>query len=200
MSFLSREDELGEYKPDAGAFWRNIAIYFCVFSVAGHWLEILYCTFMRLFGIYDPDSLVWADPWYPFLVYGIGATICALALIPLKEKLIYRRKTVWGAGIQFFIITVFVCMFMELAMGFMLNQPNAAGEYPLWDNSKLPLNILGQAWLINDIVLGGAATVYTWLLYPLCDKLLANVSPYLMNLVSIVTVIGFTILCVFKFS
>ncbi len=199
MPLLSRQDELGEYKPKAWQFWRNIMVYFCVFSVLGHWLEIVYCTFMRLFGIYDPDSLVWSDPWYPFLVYGIGAILCAVALIPLKEKLIYHRKTVWGAGIQFFIITVIICMLMELAMGFMLNQPNAAGEYPLWDNSELPLNILGQAWLVNDIVLGGAATVYTWLLYPLCDKALAKIPSPLMNVFSAVIIVGFIVLCTFKF-
>ena len=29
-------------------------------------------------------------------------------------------------------------------MGFLLNQPDAAGNYPLWDNSQLPGNILGR--------------------------------------------------------
>ena len=33
-------------------------MYFCFFSVAGHWIEILYCSFMNIFGIVDADSLV----------------------------------------------------------------------------------------------------------------------------------------------
>lgn len=55
-------------------------------------------------------------------------------------------------------------------MGLMLNQPDAAGEYPLWDNSQLSLKVLGQAWLVNDIGLGGIATLYTWLFTPFATK------------------------------
>ncbi|MEG0790770.1 MAG: putative ABC transporter permease [Gordonibacter sp.] len=200
MPLLTREDELGRYAPDAWTFWRNIAVYFCVFSVIGHWLEIAYCSFMNLFGIVDADSLVWDDPWYPFLVYGVGVAVCAVLLVPLKERLIERRKTLLGAAILFFVITVVVCMLMELAMGFMMNQPNAAGDYPLWDNSDLPLNIFDQAWLVNDIVLGAVAMLYTWVLYPLCEKLLARIPERITNILSIAIIIGFIVLCLVKFA
>lgn len=33
------------YQPKTWAFWRDIIIYFCVFSVVGHWMEAGYCTF-----------------------------------------------------------------------------------------------------------------------------------------------------------
>lgn len=106
-------------------------------------MEILYCSFMNIFGIVDADSLVWDDPLYPFMVYGIGVLVCAIALVPLLIQLVKRRKTMWGAALEYFVITVLVCMAMELAMGFLLNQPDAAGNYPLWDNSQLPGNIFG---------------------------------------------------------
>lgn len=200
MPILSKEDELYGYAPESFAFWRNLAVYFCVFSVVGHWIEIVYCTFMNLFGIVDADSLVWDDPWYPFLVYGIGATVCVIVLVPLKMKLVERRKTLFGAGVQFFIITVVVCMLMELAMGFLMNQPNATGEYPLWDNSRLPLNIFGQAWLVNDIGFGVIAMLYSWVLYPLCQKVLARIPLRVMNLAAALIVGGFIVLCIVKFS
>lgn len=200
MSFLSREDELHGYAPNSFAFWRNLALYFCVWSVVGHWMEIAYCSFMNIFGIVDADSLVWDDPFYPFLVYGIGATVCTIALVPLKNALVKRNKTMLAAGAQFYLVTVLVCMIMELAMGFMLNQPNAAGEYPLWDNSQLPLNILGQAWLVNDLALGAVALLYTWVIYPLCQKALAKPPLRVMNIISAVVVVGFVVLCVVKFS
>ena len=95
MPLLTREDELHGYAPDAFAFWRNLAVYFCVFSVVGHWLEIAYCLFMDVcFGIVDDDSLVWDDPMYPFLVYGVGVVVCAIALVPLRERLVAKRRTV----------------------------------------------------------------------------------------------------------
>ena len=101
MPLLPKADELGSYTPDRWQFWRNVAVYFCVFSVVGHWLEIVYCSFMNIFGIVDADSLVWDDPCYPFLVYGVGAAVCTILLVPIKERLIVRRKTLLGAGCQF---------------------------------------------------------------------------------------------------
>ena len=200
MPLITREDELRGYAPDAFAFWRNQAVYFCAFSVIGHWLEIAYCLFMDLFGIVDDDSLVWDDPFYPFLVYGVGAVVCAVALLPLKVRLVERRRTLLGAGVQFYLIAVVVCLVMELGMGLMLNQPNALGEYPLWDNSQLPLNVLGQAWLVNDVVLAAVATVYTWVIYPLCQKALAKVPLRIMNATAALVVVGFVVLCMAKFS
>ena len=79
------------------------------------------------------------------MVYGIGVLVCAIALVPLRIQLAKRHKTMWGAALEYFAITVLVCMAMELAMGFLLNQPDAAGNYPLRDNAQLPGNILGQA-------------------------------------------------------
>lgn len=173
--------------------------YFCAFSVIGHWLEIAYCQFMRLFGIYDPDSLVWGNPFYPFMVYGIGTLVCALALTPYKDYLIEHRKSLNAAAGEFFGTAVLVCMVMELVMGLMLNQPDAVGVYPLWDNSNLPLNILGQAWLVNDIVLGAVATLYTWFFYPLFEGLLRHVSPRTLDKACVIVVIVFVALCIWTF-
>lgn len=125
--------------------------------------------------------------------------MCTILLVPLKERLIERRRTLGGAAIQFFITTVFVCMIMELAMGFMLNRPDAAGVYPLWDNSQLPLNVFGQAWLVNDLFLGAVAMLYTWILYPLFEKGLRPVPPRVMNVLSFVIVVSFVVLCIMKF-
>lgn len=182
------------------AFWRNLAVYFCVFSVIGHWMEIAYCLFMNQFGIVDGESLVWGDPFYPFLVYGVGVAVCAIALVPLKERLIKQRRTLWGAGLQFFLITVGVCLVMELGMGLMLNQPNAAGDYPLWDNSNLPFNVLGQAWLVNDLALGAVAMLYVWVVYPFCERVLASVPPRIMNAAALIVVAAFIVLCIVKFA
>ncbi len=182
-------------------FWRDIALWFCVFSLVGHWMEIGYCAIMdSLFGIVEDDSLVWEDPMYPFLVYGIGITVCAVFLVPLKTRLLKNCKTMIGALILFYIITVIICMLMELDMGLLLNQPDEFGEYPLWDNSQLPGNIFGQAWIVNDILLGAVTTLYVWVVYPLCKLALSKLSPTFVNILTVVVVISFTILCIVKFS
>ena len=85
-------------------------------------------------------------------------------------------------------------------MGFLLNQPDAAGNYPLWDNSQLPGNILGRAWIVNGIGLGAAAKLYTWVIYPLCQKALAKAPIRVMRPVAAIVVVGFVVLCVVKFA
>ena len=178
-------------------------MYFCVFSVLGHWMEIVYCSFMNVFGIVDADSLVWDDPMYPFLVYGVGVVVCALVLMPLKTALVARCATLVSAGIQFFAVTVVAHACHGTGRGFVLAlncQPNAAGEYPLWDNSQLPFNILGQAWLVNDLALAAVAMLYTWIVYPLCQKALGKLPLRVMNLLAAVVVIGFVVLCAVKFA
>lgn len=85
-------------------------------------------------------------------------------------------------------------------MGFTLNRPDEFGEYPLWDNSTLPLNILGQAWLVNDLVLGIVAMLYTWIIYPMSEKWIKKVPPPIMNASAFTIVAGFILLCVLKFS
>lgn len=78
------------------------------------------------------------------MVYGIGVLVCAIALVPLRIQLVKRRKTVWGAALEFFVITVLVCMAMEFAMGFLLNQPDAADNYPLCQKAlaKVPIRVM----------------------------------------------------------
>lgn len=199
MAIISRADEATGYAPNSFAFWRNQVIYFCAFSVIGHWMEIAYCSFMNIFGIVDADSLVWDDPMYPFIVYGVGVLVCALALVPLRIQLVEHMPSVWGAAILFFLITVGVCMVMELGMGLMLNQPDEFGTYPLWDNSQLPGNIFGQAWIVNDVGLGAVAMLYTWVIYPLCQKALLHIPNRIMNVVAFAVVVGFVALCICKF-
>lgn len=183
------------------AFWRNMAVHFSLCSVVGHWLEIPWCVFcLYAFGIYDPDSMVWVNPFYPFMVYGVGAVVCVVFLTPLKDRMLRKRKTSWGAGLEFYVICVLACMAMEVGMGLLMNQPNAAGEYPLWDNSYLPLNILQQAWLPNDLLLGACALIYTWFAYPLVERLLMKLPPKTMDVVALVVVVAFIALSVVQYS
>ena len=190
------------WAPWSVRFWRCMAIAFCVFSILGHWMEIPYCLFNDwAFGIVDDDSLVFADPMYPFCVYGIAAVLGALLLVPQRDWLIDHYQPRWRAVLRFWLLAVFASMVGELSMGLLLNQPDpVTGLYPLWDNSYLPLNILGQAWLVNDILLGSLVTLYIWVLYPALVKLVNMVPERWGWPFTIVIVVSFIILCIVKFS
>ncbi len=139
-------------------------------------MEMAYCGAMdSLFGIVEDDYAVNVDPWFvPYWVYGFGAVGMTLFLEPFKERILSRRKTFWGALLEMFAIAVFLSMAMELGFGLLINQPDATGHYPYWDNSQLPLNVLQQAWLVNDVFIGLAGMVYLWFIFPAVSILLSN--------------------------
>ena len=178
-----------------------MAIAFCVFSVVGHWMEIPYCLLMdAAFGIVDDNSLVFRDPMYPFLVYGIAAVLCALVLVPVRDWLRKRVTSRKRAVFIFFIMAVFAAMAGELIMGWMLNQPDPyTGLYPLWDNSTLPGNIFKQAWIVNDILLGALVTLYVWVLYPWLVRIVFLAPERWDWPVTIAVVAAFVVLCIVKF-
>lgn len=199
---ITKRDEIGYFAPRTWGFWRTLIVCFCVFSIAGHWLEIPYCWFMdTFFGIVSDDYAVWADPWYhPYWAYGFGAVVMTLAIEPLKERIVARRQTLWGALLETFVIAVVLSLVMELVIGWLVNQPDAFGRYPYWDNSQLPLNVFGQAWLVNDVVIAIVAMLYVWVLYPLICDGFAHVRPRTANIVFAVIVVGFAACCAVSYA
>ena len=150
-------------------FWRSLFVNFYLFNILGHWAEIPYCTFMdRFFGIVDENYELWTDPWFkPYWVYGSGVVVMTLVIEPLKEYMMKRHKSLWVPALETFAIATALAAIMETAFGFICNQPDKNGVYPFWDNSQLPGNILGQGWIVNDLVMGVICVVYVWLAYPL---------------------------------
>ncbi len=173
---------------------------FCIMSVVGHWIEIGYCTFMDwAFDIVEEDSGVWSNPMAPFPVYGVACVCCQLFLVPLRNRLIEKYDSWFKSIMIFFLISILFCLGMELGMGLLLNQPDpTTGEYPLWDNSVLPGNILGQAWIVNDVALGVLATLFTWVAIPILTWTGNRLNRYnqtVANVASAAIFVAFLFLC-----
>lgn len=191
------EGRINYFQPKTWPFWRNIIIYFCVFSVVGHWMEAGYCTLIRfgiLPGIYDPNSQIWSDWLYPFVVYGFGAVACVLLLFPAKNFLEKRLNNRLIALFISFVVNALVCTLIELVMGLMLNQPLPDGSLPLWDYRDMFCNFMGQVCLQNAVAFGVVATLMTWIIYPFLESLIIKVPRDAMNIAFIAVVIGFCIL------
>ena len=121
----------------------------------------------KLFGVVEDNYAVLSDPWFvPYFVYGYGAGAMTLLLEPLKEHLLKRNASLPRALLKMFVLAVILAAVMETGFGLIINQPDANGVYPCWDNSNMPLNILGQGWLVNDIFIGLVAMVYVWVIFP----------------------------------
>ena len=182
-------------------FWRNLAVYFCVFSVVGHCLEYVYCMFNSyFFGIVDPNSGVWNSPFYPYFVYGFGVVVVAVVMVPYRAMLIRWRLSDVKACLHFFTVGILAAMAMELAQGFIQNQPDEFGNYPLWDNSHLPGNILGQAWIVNDILISLIMTFFAWVAYPLCERGFAKLSDKAANILAAIVIVGTVVLTVYMYG
>ena len=77
-------------------------------------------------------------------------------------------------------------------MGWLINQPDpTTGEYPFGDNSQLPGNVFGQAWLVNDFFIGLAAMIYVWVIFPLVCEGFSRLSPKAANVAFALIIVGF---------
>ena len=118
---------------DAFAFAENsvwpvvMLLYFCIFSVVGHWMEWSVCWLIRwgiVPGTYDPNSGIWRDMLNPFFVYGIAFVFIGLLLFPIKNRLLkaFKGKVV-PSLLASFAVNTLVCAAIELATGLVLNTP-----------------------------------------------------------------------------
>ena len=101
-------------------FWLRLLIYFFVFSVAGHWME-MGVQVLVVNGIFSgtvatPDSLTWRDSLNPFFIYGIAVAFCGLVLYPAYLKLKQKMPHVWQAYLASFLLNMAFCVVAELIL------------------------------------------------------------------------------------
>lgn len=146
------------------AFWRNLILYYCIFSILGHWMEAGFCMLIRagiVAGSYDPSNTsLWRDWLYPFPPDGVGFVACVLLLYPLKNWLQEHINSKWAPLVVSFIINALVCTLIEFCFGMVVNT-----QHQLWDYSDMAFNFMGQVVLQNSIGFGFASTVMTWAVY-----------------------------------
>ena len=168
-------------------FVRNLIIYFIVFSILGHWMEMGMCQFIIMGvvqGEYDPsNTMLWRDWLYPFPMEGAAVVVIALVLYPffvwLKKKFTGKRR--WIAYVISFFAGALLCTIIEFSMGLIVN-----ADLQLWDYRDNFCNIMGQVCLQNTMAFGVVAAIITWWVYPLMERMIARVPQDIMNIVAVV--------------
>ena len=191
------DEEESFFRPKTWEFWRNLIIYFVVFSIVGHWMEAAVCLLIKygiVPGIYDPNSQIWSDFLYPFPVYGIGFCVCALMFYPLKLALQRKFEKTLPALLITYVVSAFICTCIEFTLGMLTNQ-----DLQLWDYSTMFCNFMGQVCLQNSLFFGFAATLMTWLVYPALERLFRRIPNEAGTYVLIVAVVGFALLAALYF-
>ena len=186
----------GEYEKDdfvinrrGWPFYRNLIMYFILFSVIGHWMEMGMCQFIIMGlvqGEYDAsNTLLWRDWLYPFPMEGAAVVIIALVLYPfflwLKKKFTGKKR--WLAYVISFFAGALLCTLIEFSMGLIVN-----ADLQLWDYRDNFCNIMGQVCLQNTTAFGVVAAIITWWVYPLMERWIARVPRDIMNIVFVVVV------------
>ena len=191
------DEEESFFRPKTWEFWRNLVIYFVIFSIVGHWMEACVCLLIKygiVPGIYDPTSQIWSDWLYPFPVYGIGFCFCALMFYPLKNVLQRKFERVLPSLIISYVVSAIVCTGIEFTLGMLTNQ-----NLELWDYSDMFCNFMGQVCLQNSLFFGFAATIMTWVVYPALERLFRRIPNEAGTGVFIVAVVGFAVLAALYF-
>ena len=159
-------------KPFTWPWFRNLGIYYCVFSIFGHWAEIGFCWLIVLgvvMGDYDFTHAQLWDWWLcPYPAEGLAVVLIAVILFPFKEWVL--KKTggkVFLTLIISFLVNMLVCATIDFTTGITAN-----ANFELWDYRELPFNFMGQIVLQNTLVYSIAATFIVWVLYPLMAKAL----------------------------
>lgn len=165
------------------AFWRDLAIYYCAFSIVGHWAELLFCELIRLgvvMGEYDTSNAMLFEQWlYPFPAEGIAVVLIILILYPLKEAILRKKGGRTGLTLVLsFLANALVCTSIDFTTGITAN-----ADYHLWDYREMPFNFMGQICLQNSIIYSVAATIVVWLVYPLIEELMSRIPKYAQNAV-----------------
>ena len=156
------------------AFWRDMIMYFIMFSFLGHWAEMLFCLLIEagvFMGDFDLGNTMLWDQWlYPFSAEGIALIMIVLLLYPFKEWLVKKTHgRTLVALLLSFLVNALVCTSIDFTTGITAN-----ADYSLWDYRALPFNFMGQIVLQNSLVYSIAATLVVWVIYPLMDRIMAR--------------------------
>ena len=168
-------------KPFTWPWFRNLGIYYCTFSIFGHWAEIGFCWLIVLgvvMGDYDFTHAQLWDWWLcPYPAEGIAVVLIAVLLAPFKDWLLKKFKgKILPALIISFLVNMLVCASIDFTTGITAN-----ADYSLWDYRDLPFNFMGQIVLQNTLVYSIAATFIVWVLYPLMAKALHRMPRRMAN-------------------
>ena len=186
-------------RRSASRYTRNVGSMYAVYTIVGHWLEMLFCQLIRL-GIVDGDydrsnTMLW-DWWlHPFPAEGIAGVLIAGALSPLREVLLkHFNGKIAPALVLNFLANQVVCTSIDYLTGMVANR-----NYELWDYRNMPFNFQGQICLQNSLVYTTAATFIAWVAYPARDRWLRRLPADVVNTACAALAPSYAFLCLTYF-
>lgn len=123
---------------------------FLIFSLAGHWLEIVYLT---LGIVPDKFGVLLKGPLHMAPIYGVGALGCLIVGYCVNK---WTSSTAIKILVCFVVCTAF-CTIAEFTEAVRI--VSYYGHNPYWDYSDMTLNLYGFICLQNSLLFGILGTV-----------------------------------------
>lgn len=172
--------------PKTFAFWRNLFLYFYVFSLLGHVLEVTYSAFRVAFFGAQPFNMI-----LPTIVplappYGIGAVLLVVMAAPVVNKVKERVKPMkqrWLAWLSVisaaFAISALLMTLTEIISG--LFCVALWGYNPFWQYSGPGAFFGGLIFVPNCLLFGVVGTIVLLLAIPPTERFLARTNQRALN-------------------
>ena len=182
------------WDPTSKEFWMRLVLYFFLFSIMGHWMEmgvqILVVNGLFPGTVASPDSLTWRDSLNPFFIYGIAVAVCGLVLYPTYLLLKKKMPRKWQALIISFLINMVFCALAELILGMLFN-----ADYHAWDYRNQFMNFQGQVCLLYTVAFGVISSLITWFVYPMMELALSRMRHDIFRAFFVVATVLFLLIC-----
>ena len=163
---------LGNESIKSTIFWKKIFIYFWVFSIVGHFIEIIWAQVNHIIFGYP----IWKPIIYTFTPvaapYGFGAIAVILFVWPLLKRHNLNLLGVFFLSVLVTTITEYLCALVVVLF---------VGHNYFWSYSDQFLNINGYVCLEASLLFGISATIFLYYIYPFCEKIISRFSPKQFN-------------------
>lgn len=165
-------------------YWQELYIYFWVFALLGHYLELLGCFVYTL--------ITGNPPWQPISVtviplsapYGLGIVAIILFVVPLMRH--YKLQP-----LSVFVLSIIAASIVEYASAMLV--VIFEGQNKFWNYTNLPYNFDGQISLRTSVAFGILACLFVYGVYPFCEKLLARFKNHQINIIFWILLIAYLI-------
>ncbi len=149
-------------------------ILFLIYSFIG-WIMEIGITYYYNKKIIDRGFLL--GPYCP--IYGYASIIMLFYLTYYKDN-----------PLTVFLLAVIVCTFTEYLISYIMEKLFKARW---WDYSNRKGNINGRVCLTNAFFFGVLGTLLVYYINPFFEKILSNIKPNTLNIISLILMILFTI-------
>jgi uncharacterized membrane protein len=165
-------------------FWRDMFLYFWIFSLIGHIVEIAWAVFGMIFGLTFTPVLSTIPIFAIAAPYGLGAVALLILVYPMVK---YKKISFgWSYWLSVMIATVIEFVSAVLLVIFM-------GHNYFWDYSDRFMNLFGFVCLGNSLLFGVISVMALWLLFPRTEKLRQKISEQYLNISFWILFVGYVL-------